>query len=163
MHGLWPERNDGSYPSDCPGAPAFDPAKLKPILPALNRYWPSLNGPSDTFWEHEYTKHGSCAVDVFPTEFAFFNATLGYLASDNISSALAAHGILPSNTKSFQLTAFNSALKAEFGQTAVLTCDSQQRIETATLCISKQGGVIACPASVKGKCSGGLAYLPASM
>jgi ribonuclease T2 len=163
MHGLWPERNDGSYPQNCAGAPAFDPSKLAPIMPALNRYWPSLNGPSQSFWQHEWNTHGSCATDVFATQLDFFNSTLNYLAQYNISAALAAHGIFPSNTKSFPLTAFNAALEAEFGQTAVLTCDSQHRIEVATLCISKQGKAIACPSSVPRKCSGGLAFLPASM
>ena len=161
LHGLWPERTDGSYPQSCGGS--FDPSKIQKLLPALNTYWPSLNGPSDTFWQHEYEKHGTCCTDVFPDELSYFNGTLALPAQYNITSALAAHGIYPSNTKSFQLTAFNAALKAEYGQSAVLTCDSQHRIETAVQCISKSGAIMACPASVKGACSGGLAYLPSSM
>jgi ribonuclease T2 len=163
LHGLWPERTDGSYPQTCPGAPAFDPSKLKPLLPALNTYWPSLNGPSQTFWQHEYEKHGSCATDVFPTEVSYFNGTLGFLSSYNITTALSAHGIVPSNTKSFELTAFNDALVAELGFSAELTCDSQHRVETATFCVAKTGKLMACPPAVPRKCSGGLAYLPASM
>ena len=162
LHGLWPENNDGSYPQNCAGA-AFDPAALTPLLPLLNRFWPSLNGPSETFWQHEFEKHGRCADDVFHTQVDFFNSTLSYLAKYNITEALAAGGIVPSNTVSFQLTDFNAALTAAFSTSALLTCDAQHRVETATLCIGKDGLVMACPSAVPRKCSGGLAFLPASM
>jgi len=54
LHGLWPE-----WKQDCQ-APAFDYNLLKPILPEMEKKWPSLHENKD-FWAHEWTKHGSCS------------------------------------------------------------------------------------------------------
>ena len=44
----------------------------------MNKYWPSLNGPSDAFWKHEWSTHGTCATDVFSGgEHDFFGASSG--------------------------------------------------------------------------------------
>ena len=59
LHGLWPQDTDGDYPCTCTQE-AFDPSILTPIQADMDRYWPSLNGPSNTFWEHEWSKHGTC-------------------------------------------------------------------------------------------------------
>jgi ribonuclease T2 len=162
LHGLWPQRNDGSWPSNCGGA-AFDPSVLAPIQQAMDTFWVSLNGPSSTFWAHEWTTHGTCAADVFSSQFDFFNSTLSYLSSYNITRALAAAGISPDNSRAIPLSAFDKALEAALGATAVLQCDSQDRVEVATMCISKQGDLIKCPSNVVGKGCGGQAILPAHM
>ena len=52
LHGLWPERNDGSYPQSCTNE-AFNASAIQPISAKMSKYWVSLNGPSTTFWEHE--------------------------------------------------------------------------------------------------------------
>jgi len=127
----------------------------------LNTYWPSLNGPSQTFWAHEFEKHGTCTD--FPSQLSFFNGTLSLRAKYDIVAALATAGIVPSNTVEFTLSAFNAALVAAYGHTALLTCDSQGRIETATFCVTKAGALMECPSTVPRKCSGGKAFLPASM
>ncbi|KAK9078053.1 hypothetical protein SSX86_002110 [Deinandra increscens subsp. villosa] len=60
IHGLWPDYNDGSWPSCCSG-PAFDEAEISTLLGALDQYWPTLScSKSSTchnkkglFWAHE--------------------------------------------------------------------------------------------------------------
>ena len=51
LHGLWPERSDGTYPQTCSNQ-KFDPSAVQSIQPQLEKYWISLNGPSETFWSH---------------------------------------------------------------------------------------------------------------
>jgi ribonuclease T2 len=106
-------------------------------MTALNTYWPSLNSPSSTFWAHEYEKHGTCAKDVLPTEFDFFNATLSIRDSYDVTPALAKAGILPSATATFTKAAFQNAVTAAFGFPVLVECDKAGAITGATVCIDK--------------------------
>ena len=74
IHGLWPQYSLNSYPSFC-RAVNFNLDKLKPIIDELNNYWYSNKGSNDTFWKHEYEKHGSCMFDSID-EFNYFNKTI---------------------------------------------------------------------------------------
>ena len=57
LHGLWPQRNDGSWPQFCHGAPSFDEDSISPVLPLMNKFWPTYyEGAATKFWEHEYSK-----------------------------------------------------------------------------------------------------------
>ena len=60
LHGLWPQRNDGSYPQDCSNAPGpSDPAAYRDIYPDAG------------LLQHEWKTHGTCsglsADDFFST------------------------------------------------------------------------------------------------
>ena len=70
IHGLWPQSSLNSYPSFC-RAVNFNLDKLEPIMDELNNYWFSNKGSNDTFWKHEYEKHGSCMF-VSMDEFNYF-------------------------------------------------------------------------------------------
>ncbi len=63
VHGLWPSRWADKHPHDCPGA-AFNGSALSGIKADLERYWTNVhkNGREDSFWEHEWNKHGTCAA-----------------------------------------------------------------------------------------------------
>ncbi|KAK8565113.1 hypothetical protein V6N12_058688 [Hibiscus sabdariffa] len=60
IHGLWPDYNDGTWPSCCARA-RFDVKEISPLMDALEKYWPSLYcSRSSTcfsgkgiFWAHE--------------------------------------------------------------------------------------------------------------
>lgn len=76
IHGFWPNYASGGYPSYCTEA-KFSASNVSSIMDELNSDWPSLSdGSNEAFWAHEYEKHGTCATDVFPTEFDFFSGTL---------------------------------------------------------------------------------------
>ena len=77
VHGLWPERTDGSYPQFCDGNPKkFDPDLIVDIQKALESSWPNLfpTKKATDFWKHEYEKHGTCAQrdSKFGTEKLYF-------------------------------------------------------------------------------------------
>ena len=55
IHGLWP--HNGNYCSN----KKFDMDKIGSLLPRLHRHWYSNYGKDETFWKHEYEKHGTCS------------------------------------------------------------------------------------------------------
>ena len=74
IHGLWPQYSLNSYPSFCRPV-NFKLDKLESIIDKLNKYWYSNKGSNDTFWKHEYEKHGSCMFSPMD-EFNYFNKTI---------------------------------------------------------------------------------------
>lgn len=161
LHGLWPERNDGSYPSTCT-SDKFNPNSVQSILSDLQTYWPSLNGPDDTFWAHEYEKHGTCAASVLPTQLTFFNTTLALRARYDIVAALAKAGIAPSNSQGFSINTYLNAIATAYGASGVVDCDSKGNIAGHTLCIGKNLKIQTCPSNQKNTCSANTLYLPAT-
>merc|ERR1719276_687925 len=84
LHGLWPEGNDGSWPSTCSNE-KFNPDTITKIgRDRFNTYWPNVKAPSSSpttsptyysFWNHEWTKHGTCSG---LTQYEYFNTTLNH-------------------------------------------------------------------------------------
>jgi ribonuclease T2 len=151
LHGLWPERADGSYPQDCTNQ-QFDPAAIAPLVPEMDVVWPSLTGPNPTFWSHEFTKHGTCAEDVLPTEFDFFNRTLAIRRAHDITPALAAAGITPSASQHFSRAQFDAATVAAFGYNVLPACDSKGALTGAVVCIGKNFSAVDCGTVSYGSC-----------
>ena len=149
LHGLWAENNSGSYPQHCSTEP-FDPSAVAPIQDELNKYWVSLNGPSESFWNHEWTTHGTCATDVFPSQLAFFNGTLALRDRFDFVSSLAASGLKPGGP-SFTLSQLNAAVNNAYGHVGTVDCDSKGWITGYTQCISKNLQATTCQ-GISSKC-----------
>lgn len=107
---------------------AATPAPLTARAARPRRYWVSLNGPSQTFWAHEYEKHGTCAEDVFRDQLSFMNGTLALRSAYDLTPALAAAGITPSATKGFSPAALQAAATAAFGFPVLPSCDKDGNI-----------------------------------
>lgn len=66
MHGLWPQYSAGGYPHDC-STESFDRSIPRKVgWDDMTQYWPDVEyvefSPKyDSFWEHEWTKHGTCS------------------------------------------------------------------------------------------------------
>ena len=74
IHGLWPQIGTTAYPTFCRKV-TYDHNLLQPILATLREYWHSNRGSDDTFWKHEWEKHGSCMYTEM-TELEYFQKTL---------------------------------------------------------------------------------------
>ncbi len=108
----------------------------------------------------QWSKHGTCANPPFTSQLAFFNGTLALRSKYDAIPALAAAGITPSNTKTFTIQELRSALTTAYGQTAVVSCDSQGRILGLTYCISKGLEIMECPSATSDDCSSSTLTLP---
>jgi len=79
IHGLWPSRLDGSWPSSCSREP-FKESTWDDMGSDLERLWPNIKTTDDDrkypdFWKHEWSKHGTCSG--LPQE-VFFKAALDH-------------------------------------------------------------------------------------
>ena len=74
IHGLWPQYSSNSYPSFCREV-NFSIEALKPIMTELKEHWYSNREPDADFWQHEYTKHGSCVFTPL-SELQYFTKAL---------------------------------------------------------------------------------------
>merc|ERR1711934_412048 len=55
LHGLWPQ-----WAESC-SSEQFDPSQVASIVDDLNANWPSCSGSAQSFWSHEWGKHGTCS------------------------------------------------------------------------------------------------------
>ena len=66
LHGLWPQYSAGGYPQTCT-TEAYDVNSAKNVgMETMIQYWPDVqyayDDPEyDQFWEHEWSKHGTCS------------------------------------------------------------------------------------------------------
>ena len=61
IHGLWPSMSSGKSLQDCNGGKDIDIIdKGTDTFLEMRKYWPSLTGENEAFWNHEYNKHGYC-------------------------------------------------------------------------------------------------------
>lgn len=74
IHGLWPQTDINKYPQFCKKVD-FNIRKLNPIIDDLKEYWYSNRGLDESFWKHEYEKHGSCNFNKL-NELEYFEKTL---------------------------------------------------------------------------------------
>jgi ribonuclease I len=78
LHGLWPQYTNGQYPQDCTSAP-FNSSVLSPIgKETMVNYWPNVKVATnstlyDSFWEHEWRKHGTCSSQ---TQYEYFDSSI---------------------------------------------------------------------------------------
>lgn len=126
IHGAWPENNDGSWPQDCCTNHTYNGSLLKSIEPELIQHWKTLKsgGTNDQFWNHEYTKHGTCAIQspLMKDEFNYFKSTLEAFKKLQIDEWLNKAGIVPSATKLYPVAEFHAAIKKNLGHSAQIDC-----------------------------------------
>ena len=64
VHGLWPTRYGEINPNFCNNSWAYSHQEMEPIMTELKEFWPDveMRKVKDSLWQHEWTKHGTCAV-----------------------------------------------------------------------------------------------------
>lgn len=133
-----PDNCDGSYEATCDKSRQY--SNISAILQAgapetlayMKTYWKDYKGQDESFWSHEFGKHGTCIstldppcyTDYKPTQEAvdFFNKAVSLFQALPSYEWLAAAGIKPSTSQTYTLAAVQAALKAKHGQDVVINC-----------------------------------------
>ncbi|KAJ8523291.1 hypothetical protein ONZ45_g219 [Pleurotus djamor] len=128
IHGLWPDNCDATFEQNCDPSRAYTniddllvDGGAGDVLDFMRTHWVDINGRDERFWEHEWSKHGTCMSTLEPRclqsgsprgaeAVAFFQTvslpTYEWLASE---------GILPTTSKTFSRDALLTALKSASG------------------------------------------------
>lgn len=147
----------------------------------MNTYWLPNSGTSETFWEHEWNKHGTCINTLAPSCYSesyqagdevvdFFTRAVDVFKGLDTYKALAAKDILPSSSKTYTADEIQTALTDVTGSAVVLGCSSGKlnqawysfnvkgSVQTGTFVATSpagKGGKGTCPST-------GIKYLPKS-
>ncbi|GJN80464.1 ribonuclease T2-like [Purpureocillium lilacinum] len=180
IHGLWPDNCDGSYPKQCDSSRAY--TNISDILTAngagatldyMQKFWKDYKGDDETFWEHEWGKHGTCISTLAPSCYdgykpteeaaAYFSRTVELFKSLPTYQWLADAGITPSGSKTYALDKIQSVLQAKHGAKVTLGCKGKVLNEVwyhYNVQGSLQSGkfVAAEPDGAKGKCPSKVQY-----
>lgn len=69
-----PDNCDGTYQANCDPSRAYtnitDILKAQDrtaLLSYMDKYWVDMNGDNESFWEHEWGKHGTCLNTIKPS------------------------------------------------------------------------------------------------
>jgi ribonuclease T2 len=150
LHGLWPQYTDQGYPSFCTKE-AFDPAAPEAVgMNTMTTYWPnvkSTEGSSDydDFWEHEWTKHGTCST---LTQQEYFQTAINQIESFGTPSIV---------TENVGSTVNADDLRNAFGgvKRVALKCENSKTLSGVFTCWSQSNGnptaQVDCPNDVQGE------------
>ncbi|KAK9277661.1 hypothetical protein L1049_007208 [Liquidambar formosana] len=164
IHGLWPNYNDGSYPSNCDPDSPFDQSQISDLISSLQKSWPTLACPSGNgskFWSHEWDKHGTCSESVLD-QHGYFEATLDLKKKANLLHALQSAGIQPDG-ESYSLNSIKAAIKDAIGFTPYIECNVGQsgnsQLYQIYLCVDTSGSnIIECPVLPRGRCGSSIEF-----
>ncbi|KIN04861.1 hypothetical protein OIDMADRAFT_192336 [Oidiodendron maius Zn] len=142
IHGLWPDHCDGTYDSSCDSKRAYTnissiltAAGKSDLLDYMNSYWVDINGQDESFWEHEWSKHGTCISTLDPSCYTsytptqevpdFFQKAVDLFKTLDSYQILSNGGIVPSTTKTYTSAQIQAAFtQSSFGFPATIQCSS---------------------------------------
>ena len=103
IHGLWPSNWDTPHPAECSDSPFYILPKTRNLLMTC---WLSYQSTDPTdFWEHEWSKHGTCMDPKLPCN-NYLNTTATLFLNQNILGTLKSHGIYPSDVTTYPTVGF---------------------------------------------------------
>ncbi|GLC48244.1 hypothetical protein PLESTB_000074700 [Pleodorina starrii] len=129
IHGLWPNYDDGTWPQFCDASNKFDEDKLEDLMDELESEWPSTMDSDENFWEHEWSKHGTCSVGIFPTEHSYFSNVLKLHRRYDLAAALRKADIVPDKHKVYRAKDLADAIHDEYGVRPVVHCYDKELSE----------------------------------
>jgi len=118
----------------------------------MNKFWPSYSSSGSTsFWNHEWSKHGTCATynsTYITSQKDFFADALALRSKVGVTTALQSAGIVPSDTLKHKSDDIQYAISKALGAQAAISCDQDGNLETVTVCVRASLTVFDCPSSV---------------
>ncbi|EUC46405.1 hypothetical protein COCMIDRAFT_92960 [Bipolaris oryzae ATCC 44560] len=130
IHGLWPDRCDGSYDASCDSTRSYSNISAilnsfgaTDLLAYMSTYWKDYKGQDESFWYHEWAKHGTCISTLEPECYTehkpteevvdFFQKTVDLFKSLPSYDWLKDAGIVPSTSQTYTFDAIQKAIQAK--------------------------------------------------
>lgn len=133
---------DGTFSSDCDPSRAYVHlnealrADAPSTLQYMQTYWKAIEGNDEGLWDKQWAAHGTCistldpscytayqaadeAVDYFARAVSLFQTLPSY-------SWLSNAGIVPTSSRTYTISAIQSALTAQFGQAVKIDCTNNE-------------------------------------
>ncbi|KAK9293494.1 hypothetical protein QLX08_011584 [Tetragonisca angustula] len=124
IHGIWPSQYHKVGPQFCNKSMPFKPDALKSLKGELQEKWIDVEygRTSYSLWEHEWNKHGTCAVVLkqLNSEVKYFAEGLNLLAKYDMKNVLAKVNIVPG--QKYGTKAILNAIKKVLGKRGVVIC-----------------------------------------
>jgi ribonuclease T2 len=134
IHGLWPQNNDGTWPSNC-GA-KFNAKNITDLIPQLESVWPDLERNDEKgFWAHEFDKHGSCSTSTYiQNEHDYFSTSIKLQSQISLANMLNQGGVTPGG--SYSSSQIFQAVQSVTGASPQLHCIGKKLVELR-VCVDK--------------------------
>ncbi|KAL1501427.1 hypothetical protein ABEB36_006747 [Hypothenemus hampei] len=151
IHGIWPTKTGQEGPLFCPSSIHFNPDELAPIINDLTTYWVNVeaNTKLNSFWAHEWKKHGTCAsvLPLLDSVTNYFRMGLKWNRDYDIASILSKEGIEPGN--SYDVATIYNAIKNSINKEPSIQCvidkeTKESYISEIRICLDKNFQVIDC-------------------
>jgi len=146
VHGLWPTQFGKIAPSFCNETWKFEVKKLEPIMDEMNLYWPDveMRDVKNSLWDHEWSKHGTCAAQLqnTSTEIDYFKMGCNLAKDNNLTDWLQANGVIPSEHQTYSTKhVWDAVLKGTGGKRPHIDCvrvDGEAYINEIKVCYDKK-------------------------
>jgi ribonuclease T2 len=152
VHGVWPTKIGANGPFFCNSALHFDPDQLTPIMKELQEDWPNIeaNTKPNSFWKHEWNKHGTCAssLPLLNSVTAYFKQGLQWNQDYDLANVLKKNNIIP-NMQGYNISDIYDTVKAVMGKNPRVECvidgkSKQSLISEIRICFNKSLDLIDC-------------------
>ncbi|XP_003706196.3 ribonuclease Oy [Megachile rotundata] len=124
IHGIWPSQLHKMGPQFCNKSLSFNMTALKPLESQLQEKWIDIEygRESSSLWQHEWNKHGTCAIVIeeLNTEFKYFKKGLNLLAKYDMKDVLAKSNILLG--EAYSIENIRNAIEKILGKRAAIMC-----------------------------------------
>lgn len=131
LHGLWANNFDGTYPEHCSDIP-FDKKYIDEHKEDFMKYMSTFNNELEySFYEHEWTKHGTCSnSSKINDENTYFENAINLTKGYDILECLRQYNIVPSNTTRYDKNTLKKAISKCYPKISFnLQCDGYKLSE----------------------------------
>lgn len=146
IHGLWPDHCDGTYDANCDPTRAYTnitdiitAAGATDLLNDMNTYWKDVSGNDESFWEHEWGKHGTCISTLEPSCYTdyvaqqevvdFFQKTVDLFKTLPSYEFLSKAGIVPDASATYNSADIIAALNTPRGVDVAIQCAHKNQLD----------------------------------
>ena len=146
IHGLWPDHCDGTFDQFCDPNRQYTnisdiirSSGATDLLNYMNTYWKDYQGNDESFWEHEWGKHGTCISTLEPSCYTnyvqqeevvdFFQKTVDLFKTLPSYTWLSNAGIVPDSSKTYTSAQILAALMTPRGVDVAIQCQNTNQFD----------------------------------